>query len=73
MLYVVIFAVGIISGIGIARYISKKKTSGDLVIDSSDVEDGPYMFLELTENLHYVYRKKYVTLRVRTDGYISQK
>lgn len=49
-----------------------KIADGTLRIDSSD-PDGPYMFLELDTSLNNITKEEYITLRVDTRSYISQK
>lgn len=49
------------------------KVVGTLRIDSSDPEDGPYMFLELNKGTGDVSRRKVVTLKVSTESYLSRK
>ena len=45
---------------------------GVLRIDTSDPEDGPYLFLELDRNINSFYNESKVSLRVNTENYISQ-
>lgn len=45
---------------------------GVLRIDTSDPEDGPYLFLELRHNIDSFYNEKKVALLVNTENYISQ-
>ena len=49
------------------------KVVGTLRIDSSDPDDGPYMFLELNSRTGDVSRRKVVTLKVSTESYLSRK
>lgn len=46
---------------------------GTLRVDTSDPDDNPYMFLELSKNVKDVTNKKSVVLKVSTENYISQK
>ena len=46
---------------------------GTLRVDTSDPDDNPYMFLELSKNVTDVTSKKSVLLKVSTENYISQK
>lgn len=66
------FAFGIIFTIWISKSKPFAKSSGALRIDSSD-PDGPYFFLELTETLESVQKKKRIQLDVDLKSYISQK
>ena len=62
-----------ILGYVVARIIFRVKTIGTLVVDESDPEDGPYMFLELSVSPHDVKRMKKVSMKVSVKNYISQK
>lgn len=72
------FIFGLIIGIvvsaltAIVRGFRRRKPIGVLRIDSSD-PDGPYMFLELSEEPRVLMSKKRITLDVKTESYISQK
>lgn len=73
-LMIIIFLIGVSSGCVIAEITTrKKKPIGNLRIDKSDPEDGPYFFLELTESPYVVERADYVTLKVVAENYISQE
>lgn len=48
---------------GITR---KRKTQGTLVIKAVD-EDGPYLFLELKDNLNTVISQKDILFEIRAD------
>ena len=71
------FAIGILVGILIGFvfriFMSKSKSVGSLRIDTSDPDDGPYLFLELSKGLVEIYRKKYVMLKVDIQNYIPHK
>lgn len=66
------FAFGIIFAIWISKSKPFTKSSGALRIDSSD-PDGPYFFLELTETIDSVQKKRKILLDVDLKNYISQK
>lgn len=68
-----VFILGLIIGGAIAVTISRRRSIGDLIVDNSDVYDGPYLFLELRTTLNAISSKKYVTMRVNVKNYISQK
>ena len=53
----------------------KQKPIGTLRIDSSDPDDGPYLFLELNQSIADVklQDKKFVVLAVDATNYLSQK
>ena len=67
-----IFIAGIIAGVGGSVLVLLKTNGGTLRIDRSDPDSEPYMFLELTESLPSVMRKKYVVFRVNLENYISR-
>lgn len=60
-------------GILLLRRSSKQETVGTLRVDSSDPDDGPYMFLELKTDPGYVMKQKQVVLDVNTESYLTQK
>lgn len=66
---------GVVIGCVIGRFVYRSKPIGNLRIDTSDPDDGPYLFLELssesTPNL--LKLKKYVTLEVKAENYVSHK
>ena len=63
---------GFVSGWIVHNIVTKIPVSGTLKIDSSD-PDGPYLFLELEENVHVIKRKNCVLLKVDDSNYLSQK
>lgn len=67
--------IGAFIGAGVTIIIMKKKVNlcGTLRIDRSDPEDGPYMFLEITEDIDKVYGSGHVTFLVNTENYISHE
>ena len=67
-----IFIAGVIAGVGGAILVLLKTKGGTLRVDRSDPDSEPYMFLELTESLPSVMRKKYVVFRVNLENYISR-
>lgn len=67
----IIFMIGLIAGIFLCKVSSYRKLVGDLRVDTSDEE--PYLFLELSEPLDTVLKKKRVTLQVVIKDYISHK
>lgn len=69
---IVIGIAGGILGCILTSRMYSKKPIGVLRIDSSD-PDGPYLFLELETDPNVLKKEKYVTLKVNTKSYISQK
>lgn len=68
---VISICTGII-GYVLAMQKYSKKSIGTLRVDSSD-PDGPYLFLELETDPNVIKKEKYVTLKVNTKSYISQR
>lgn len=73
--YIVIFTIGVLTGVGITLIIRKKKPIGSLCVDDSDPDDGPYLFLEFEpdQNPGVIMRKSHVTLKVEKKNYISHE
>ena len=69
----ILFFVGVSLGVSIAFIIFRFHFIGDLRIDNSDPEYGPYMFLELSKWIEDVSSKKYVVLKVKFENFIPQK
>jgi hypothetical protein len=72
---IMMFLIGAFTGYLIAQIADRPHPVGNLRIDNSDPDDGPYLFLELssesTPNL--LKLKKYVTLEVKAENYVSHK
>lgn len=69
---VVMLVIGGFLGRLFERKKLKKEPSGTLRIDTSD-PDGPYLFLELREDIPKVIEKEEVVLEVNTENYISHE
>ena len=67
------FVLGLIVGVALTTIIFGAKSIGDLRVDQSDPDDGPYLFLELKERPDFIKRKKFVILSVKVKNFISQK
>lgn len=69
--------IGLLVGLLIGGVAVTKKmifsSVGALRIDTSDPDDNPYLFLELSTDLNLVLSQEYVVLKVNTSNYISQK
>ena len=72
MEYVIIFAVGFLIGIAVVQFTRKPEIFGTLRVDNSD-SDGPYLFLELSKDPNFIYKKKTVTFDVHCENYISRE
>ena len=46
------------------RVLNRRRSIGTLIIDHTD-PDGPYMFLELKNNIKVLEKNTYVTLKVK--------
>lgn len=64
---------GFLCGVAVTYFWNKKEVVGDLRIDTSDPDDNPYLFLELSKNMNVVRNKKYVTFKVNTISYIPHE
>lgn len=73
MKIVIVLAIGILIGCIITKIIFQIGSIGSLRIDTSDPDDEPYLFLELSKSVKHIYRQKYVTLKVNTKSYIPHK
>ena len=73
MSLIIIFVIGILVGCIITLSIFRMRTVGSLRIDTSDPDDGPYLFLELSRDVSVVYQRKYVTLKVNTKSFIPHE
>lgn len=72
--FILAFVLGFLIGILRASRAFRKPSAGNLRVDTSDQQDGPYMFLELTEaGAKSLKTAKQVTLDVKLENYISQK
>lgn len=71
---VLAFLAGLLVGAIITSIViyRKTKTDGDLRIDRSD-SDGPYLFLELSNAIDTVSRKKRVIFNVINKDYLPRK
>ena len=68
-----IFVIGLVIGIVSTVVILRKKVIDELLVDTSDKEDGPYMFLNLRHTPATIMSKKYVTLKVNITNFLSQE
>lgn len=72
MVYICILIIGIIIGCVITIMSTRIKSIGALRIDYSD-PDGPYLFLEIASHPDLIRTKRYITLQVKSDDFISHK
>ena len=71
MWLILVFVVGLIVGVITASTMLRSRAVGSLRIETSDPDDNPYLFLELSKDVSVIYKKRYVTLRVNTQNFIS--
>ena len=69
----VIFVIGMVIGAIISIVLYRNTSIGDLIVDSSDPDDEPYLFLELSKDIDYIKQKRYIVLKMNTKNYISQE
>lgn len=73
MILVIIFSLGMLAGLLIGIAITRHRPVGDLRVDRSDSDGGPYLFLELDTDVPTFLRKKYVTFRVKAKDFIPHE
>lgn len=67
------YFIGLVVGWMFATKRSTKDYDGSLKIDTSDPDDGPYLFLELSKDVNYIYNKKYVKLIIDRKNFIPHE
>lgn len=69
-----VFVVGVIIGVIFTKRALKLPALGTIVVDRSDPEDGPYMFLEIEkrENMSKIMEQTQVVLNVEHRNYLSR-
>ena len=70
---VILVGIGFMIGCVMTALLFRVFRVGTLRVDTSDPNDVPYMFLELSKDLRAIIHKKYVVLKVNTKNFISQK
>lgn len=70
---IIIFGIGVLIGCALTVIICRMRSVGSLRMDTSDPDDGPYLFLELSKDVGVVYQRKYVTLKVNTKSFIPHE
>lgn len=70
---VLLVFVGVISGIVLRGCMDANSYVGTLRVDHSDMDEPPYLFLEMTQDsMSRIANQKTVTLRVRFENYLQQ-
>lgn len=70
---IVAFCIGILIGCVFTVIIFRVMAVGTLRIDTSDPNDDPYLFLELSKDVNAIRQKKYITLKVNIKNFITHK
>lgn len=65
--------VALLVGILVGRRLARPKPIGDLRVDRSDPDGGPYLFLELDTDVPTILHKKHVTFRVKAKDFIPHE
>ena len=73
MVKLLLFVLGVMVGMLLTKLSYKPDIVGTLRMDSSDPDDGPYLFLELETTPETLKKQNFVTLKVNNESYISQK
>lgn len=72
VLFLLVFLLGLVVGCILATVVSKPNHVGSLRVHTSD-PDGPYLFLQLEQNIDSVLKEDYVTLKVDVRDFVSHK
>lgn len=74
LICVICTIIGVITGVTMHKKLSvtNSKPSGTIRVDISD-PDGPFLFLELNDDLATVCAKTKIVCTIDTKSYISQK
>ena len=70
---IIIFGIGVLMGCILTMIIFQTRSVGFLRIDTSDPDDSPYLFLELSKDIEEIYRKKYVMFKVSLKNFIPHE
>lgn len=63
----VLIGIGIFIGVVLTLLLFRKNTVGTLLVNTSDPDDAPYLFLELSKDVSDVTNKRYVVLKVNAS------
>lgn len=69
----IVFIIGILIGSIATNAIYQQARTGTLRVDTSDPEDGPYMFLEIDKGVENITSKRYILLKVDLHSYLPHK
>lgn len=65
--------IGVLIGFGVGKAKFRQYPIGDLRVDQSDPDGGPYLFLELDTDVSAILRKKCIMLRVKVADFIPHE
>ncbi len=68
-----LFLLGVTVGCTAVLILTRYRSVGFLRVDQSDPQDGPFLFLELDQDVQSVMSNKYIILQVKVQNYPSQK
>ena len=63
----ILIGIGIFIGVLLTVFFLRKNMVGTLLVNTSDPDDAPYLFLELSKDVSDVTSKRYVILKVNTS------
>lgn len=69
--FVVIYLVGVATGVILGKVLSRPDTIGTIRINRSD-EDGPYLFLELDKPLHTFETAQHVCVEIKHVDFLPR-
>lgn len=69
---VCVFVIGLVTGLVMAEAINRVLSVGTIQIVES-IEDNPYLFLELSDDVSQLVKKEYVTVKVVVKRVTTQK
>lgn len=68
-----LFLLGVTVGCTAVFILTRYRSVGFLRVDQSDPQDGPFLFLELDQDVQNLMPKKYIILKIKVQNYPSQK
>lgn len=73
MFLIIAGLIGMTVGFIIFFIVLKNNIVGNLRVDHSDLEDEPYLFLQLENDIKSISKKKYVIMKVQIKDFIPHK
>lgn len=72
MWYLIVAGISCVIGSIVTQIILRRRMSevGTLRVDTSD-QDGPYFFLEISTSPYDIMNKRYITLEVKVENFVS--